>query len=145
MLRQDSAAAAYGNVIAEGNGYPVLRVGVWPAAAEQIVGEGDAVADKAVFAGGDVFAQERVGLDPGTGFDRAVSLDLDERPDEYALLQSAFVEVNWFNNRNVVSCNHVADAAFQDFHLGLSWRIKWSPLDRSHCPTATTLLEPPAT
>ncbi len=112
MLRQDSAAAAYGNVIAEGNGYPVLRVGVWPAAAKQVVGEGDAVADKAVFAGGDIFAQERVGLDAGTRADHAVALDLNKRPDEYAALQRAFVEVDRLHNGDVVAGNYVADTAF---------------------------------
>lgn len=140
MLRQNSAAAAYGDVIAEGDSNPVLRIGVWPAAAEQVVGEGDAVADKAVFAGGDVFAQERVGLDAGAGADRAVALDLNKRPDEYAALQRAFVEVNRLNNCHVVSCNHIPDAGFEDFHKYLPWWVKWFLLDRSHSPTARVLL-----
>lgn len=123
MLRQNSAAAAYGDVIAEGDSNPVLRIGVWPAAAEQVVGEGDAVADKAVFAGGDVFAQERVGLDAGAGADHAVALDLNKRPDEYAALQRTFIEVNWLNNGDIVAGNHVADAAFDDFHKCLPWFI----------------------
>lgn len=123
MLRQNGAAAAYGDVIAEGDGYPALRVGVWPAAAEQVIGEGDAVADKAVFASGDVFAQERVGLDAGAGADHTVALDLDERPDEYAGQQRAFVEVNRLHNGDIVAGNHVADAAFEDFHTCLPWFI----------------------
>lgn len=121
MRRQDGTAAAQGDVIPKGDGYPVLRVGVWPAAAEQVVGEGDAVADKAVPADGYVLAQERMGLNPRAGADNAVALYLNKRPDEYAAVQRAFVEINRLNNRYVVARNHIPDAAFKDFHKRLPW------------------------
>jgi hypothetical protein len=56
------------------------------------------MADKAVFADGDKFADEGMGLHPRAGADNDAFLDFGERPDKAVVADPAAVEIAWLDD-----------------------------------------------
>ena len=97
-------------MVADAGGLPLRRVAsCGPARLKEVVDEHDAMADEALVADGDQFADEGMRLDARVRSDGDVSLDFDERPDECVVAQLAPVEVDGLYQSDVFAEGNVFD------------------------------------
>ena len=84
---------------------------------KRVVDEHRSVADEAILADGDEFADECVTLHAGSWADADPFLNLNEGADEGAVSQCASIEIDRFDHGDVVAEFDIDDAALVDSRL----------------------------
>ena len=109
-------AAAYS--VSDGGLFPLgLIAASWAANSEWVVDEHGPVTDEAVISNGHEFANESVGLNSGSRANGDASLDFYKGTDKHAVAQCATIEIDRFNQCDVLAELNVDDAVLVDSGL----------------------------
>lgn len=100
-VSQNGGATAYRHVITEVYGNPVRRFGVGRALFEQVIGEGNVMADKTICAQRDIFTDKRVRLNAAAAANNASLLDFNKRPNENVILNDTLVNIRRCHDSNI--------------------------------------------
>ena len=84
---------------------------------EGVVDKHDPVADEAVVSNGYEFAYEGMRLDFSTSPNFNILLNFDERADGYTIIDSAAIDIAWFDYGNIFAAININDSRL--FYVGL--------------------------
>ena len=129
--RHDGGIRTAAHAIADGGLFPLGLVDAsWNTDSEWVVDEHGSMAHKTILANGHKFADKRMTLYSRACTNRDSALNLNEGSNEHTVAQCAPVEVDWFDQCDILAELNVDDAVLVDSGLahgegGVNLSLEW--------------------